>query len=224
MVDESHEYSSDPSLEQVDRFGRIVGDQLYLCWCSGAAAPTWKEVFNAPQIMSFVEQERLSKLHPRMEALMWRAAGRGWLAYSEEPRSLRAGPTYLASQGRKLRVRQPKELGRRVADAVARFRFKHKHDPTVMELSYFIRNAKVQRIFRGEADVLKSLPWLVVSGWIVLDDGRVLRGPAAKAEMNERMAQRRQVQADAARALAEAGIARPTDGGHSSNAFETVAS
>ncbi len=148
--------------------------------CVGARAlppPSWREVFDSPDVLNFLEQERLPGLHPRMEALMARAAGRGWLAYSDEPRSLRVGPTYLASPGqKKLRVRQPRDMGRRVAGAVARFRYKHKHNPTIKEFADFLRNARVQRIFRGEADVLKSLPWLVVSGWIVLEDGRVLRG------------------------------------------------
>ena len=225
MVEESCEYLNDPSLEYVDRFGRIVGDLLYRCWCSGTAAPTWNEVFASPQVMNFVELEMVRSLHPRKEALMWRAAGRGWVAYSEEPRSLRAGPTYLASQGRKLRVRQPTELGRRVADAFARFRYKHRHDPTFAELSYFIRNARVQRIFHGEADVLKSLPWLVVSGWIVLDGGRALRGPTAKADMNERAARSRE--AARARAAQESGLASsaPSTGtGRPSDAFGSAVS
>lgn len=203
MVQTLHDCSPAPSLEYVDRFGRVVGDLLYLRWCAGAAAPSWREVFDSPDVLNFLEQERLPGLHPRMEALMARAAGRGWLAYSDEPRSLRVGPTYLASPGQKLRVRQPRDMGRRVAGAVARFRHKHKHNPTIKEFADFLRNARVQRIFRGEADVLKNLPWLVVSGWIVLEDGRVLRGPTARADMNERAALRRLAIREAAQAAKE---------------------
>lgn len=203
MVETLHDCSPAPSLEYVDRFGRVVGDLLYLRWCAGAAAPSWREVFDSPDVLNFLEQERLPGLHPRMEALMARAAGRGWLAYSDEPRSLRVGPTYLASPGQKLRVRQPRDMGRRVAGAVARFRHKHKHNPTIKEFADFLRNARVQRIFRGEADVLKNLPWLVVSGWIVLEDGRVLRGPTARADMNERAALRRLAIREAAQAAKE---------------------
>jgi hypothetical protein len=39
--------------------------------------------------------------------------------------------------------------------------------------------------------VLKSLPWLVVSGWIRLEDGRVHRGPTAKSDSRERAEVRR---------------------------------
>lgn len=200
MVETLRDCSPAPSLEYVDRFGRVVGDLVYLRWCAGATAPSWKEVFNSPDVLNFLDQEGLTSFHPRMEALMARAAGRGWLAYSDEPRSLRVGPTYLASPGQKLRVRQPRDMGRRVAGAVARLRYKHKHNPTIKEFADFLRNARVQRIFRGEADVLKSLPWLVVSGWIVLEDGRVLRGPTARADMNERAALRRLAIREAAQA------------------------
>jgi hypothetical protein len=51
---------------------------------------------------------------------MRQAAGRGWLVYSTKKRSLRAGPTYVASTRNTVRVRQPDDIGRRVADAVRR--------------------------------------------------------------------------------------------------------
>ena len=53
-------------------------------------------------------------------------------------------------------------MGRRVADAVERFRYKHKHEPSIKEFADLLRNEPVQRIFRGEADVLKCLPSLRV--------------------------------------------------------------
>lgn len=221
MVESLHDCSPAPSLEYVDRFGRVVGDLVYLRWCAGAGAPSWREVFDSPDVLSFLERERLPSLRPRMEALMARAAGRGWLAYSDEPRSLRVGPTYLASPGQKLRVRQPRDMGRRVAAAVARFRYKHKRNPTIKEFADFLRTARVQRIFRGEADVLKSLPWLVVSGWIVLEDGRVLRGPTARADMNERAALRRLAIRDAAQPANECEEPRST---YSDNALAVVRS
>jgi hypothetical protein len=82
MVDTQKDCSTVATVEQVDQFGRVVADIVYIRWCSGACTPLWREVFKSPEVSNLPEKEGFSDLHPLMESLMRRAAGRGWLVYS----------------------------------------------------------------------------------------------------------------------------------------------
>lgn len=181
MVESQPNHVIDVSDDQVDQFGRLVADFVYQRWCSGSIAPLWSEVFRTSAIANFAATHGVTALRTDLEVLMRRASGRGWLVHTEKKRSLRVGPTYVASTRNTVRLRQPDDIGWRVADAVRRFRYKHSHQPTIKEIADFIRNSHVQRIFRREADLLKSLPWLVVAGWVRLEEDRVHRGPTALA-------------------------------------------
>lgn len=186
MVESQPNHAIDVSDYQVDQFGRLVADIVYQRWCSGSIAPLWSEVFQTSAVANFAATQGVTALRTDLEVLMRRAAGRGWLVHTQKKRSLRVGPTYVASTRNTVRLRQPDDIGWRVADAVRRFGYKHSHQPTIKELADFIRNAQVQRIFRREADLLKSLPWLVVAGWVRLEEDRVHRGPTAKAAAKRR--------------------------------------
>jgi hypothetical protein len=207
MVEVQSDSYVDPSLEHVDMFGRLVAEIVYFRWCSGASAPLWSEVFHSSEVSNFMTAEGFSNLRPRMEALMRRAAGRGWIVYSEERQSLRAGPTYLASTRRKLRVRQPHEVGRRIAHAVARFRDERGRNPTIKEFAEYLQRGRVQRNLNDEAELLKSLPWLAVLGWIVVDNGRICCGSAAIADSDERPAMSGLSRAGAASGLVDTQMA-----------------
>lgn len=81
-------------------------------------------------------------------------------------RSLRVGPTYLASTRDHIRIRQPRDIGRRVAHAVGGFRHRDDRNPMVGELAFYIRTANGRPLFRSEAELVKSFPWLAMAGWI----------------------------------------------------------
>lgn len=175
MLDLEHISPIRPTLEQVDRFGRVVAEVVYSGWCSGSSAPLWRELFENPDVMAFLAEEDIPNLHPMKEALMRRAAGRGWLVFTNEPRSLRFGPTYLSSTRSKVTVRDPHKIGRYVAYAARGFYRRHDRHPTCRELTYYMRNADGSPFFGTEAEMIKNLPWLSIAGYVTLKGAAVCR-------------------------------------------------
>lgn len=174
------------AVEQIDRFGYLVADVAYERWCAGLNAPIWREAFENPKVLAFLDAEGYSAWLPVKEILMRRAALRGWLVYTQEPRSLRFGPTYLASTPKKTVVRQPHELGRRVACSIGGFVSRRHRYPTADDLVMFIRNPDGTHLFRSGAELTRNLPWLSVAGWVRYEGGEIRCGASAVAYDQER--------------------------------------
>jgi hypothetical protein len=156
--------------------GYLVADVVYFGWCAGGSAPLWREAFDSQPVSRFFEAEGLSNGKAAREHMMRRAAGRGWVVYSSEYQSLRAGPTYLASTNDDIHIRVPRSIGRSVSHNVAKFTQRHGRNPTIGDLAHFARKANGQRVFRSQADLIKNLPWLTVAGWIAFENGTICGG------------------------------------------------
>lgn len=174
------------SLEQVDRFGYLIADAAYHRWCGGYGGPLWREAFEAAHVSEMLSAEGIFDNRVIKEKLMRCAADRGWLVYAPEPRSLRFGPTFLASTCEKVEICEPSAIGRRIASSVRGFLRRHQRFPTAHDFSMFIRNPDGTHLFRSESQLVKSLPWLTVAGWIAYERGQIRCGSAAIADDADR--------------------------------------
>jgi hypothetical protein len=186
MAETQHDSPGSIAREQIDRFGYLVAENVYGRWCGGHGAPLWREAFESPQVSKFFEEANVSEWHPIKEMLMRRAAGRGWVVFGIEPRSLRFGPTFLASTVNKTIVCHPDVMGRRIASSVGGFLKRHHRYPTAGDLVSFMRSPNGTHVFRTESEFVKNLPWLTVSGWVLYEDREIHCGATAIADDVER--------------------------------------
>lgn len=186
MIDAQADSYRRMAVGQIDRFGYLVADVVYERWCAGLNAPIWREAFEDPRVSAFLDAEGYSDRPPAKEILMRRAGFRGWLIYTQKPRSLRFGPTYLVSTPKRTAVRQPHELGRRVACSIGGFVSRRHRYPTTDDLVMFMRNPNGTHLFRSGSELTMNLPWLSVAGWVRYQDGEIRCGAGAVAYDQER--------------------------------------
>ncbi|MDV3131371.1 hypothetical protein [Mycobacterium sp. 29Ha] len=186
MSEAQHDSPGSIAREQIDRFGYLVAENVYGRWCGGHGAPLWREAFESQKVSKFFEEANISEWHSIKEMLMRRAAGRGWVVYGSEPRSLRFGPTFLASTVSKTSVCYPDAVGRRIASSVGGFMKRHGRYPTASDLVLFMRNPNGTHVFRTESEFVKNLPWLTISGWVLYEDCEIHCGATAIADDVER--------------------------------------
>ncbi|NTY62606.1 hypothetical protein [Mycolicibacterium sphagni] len=181
------------SVDEIDHFGQVSAHWAHSFGGSQAGGPTWTELFTSPAVelvlTGFGIQpggdggQRDRRRDRDFQALMSGARRRGWLAWSEQPRSLCAGPSFFAG-----RVRGPVPIGRRVASAIRQYRGAHGGaHPRWCDIVDVLDSTGV-RVFRDLGDAQEQSLWLETEQWIVVTSGRVAPGQAAERERCRRAA------------------------------------
>lgn len=179
-----------PRPAQVDRFGRMVAAAAHAEWCAGQPAPLWSEVFAMPDSMELLNALHIQDQRRERERLMHRAARRGWVVFTRNPRSLCAGPMFFASRSIRTHKCRSTDIGRAIAKSIDTFQANSHRSPTIEELAEHVRLPNGRRVFHGGADLRQHLHWLEVSGWVQIEDGQIRTGCTAETDRRNLLASR----------------------------------
>lgn len=179
------------TLGDVDRFGRTVAAVAHAHWLGHQTGPTRRELLAVADICEFLPNAGLDHDRHQLSRPLRRAAGRGWVFSTREPRSLCAGHRFFTSTQRRRTDLSAESIGRSVGQAIGSFRYHHHRSPLVEELAAIVRNTNGSRLFRRGSDLTAQLPWLTQAGWVRFAGSDIRRGPTAKADKQQSAEARR---------------------------------
>lgn len=174
--------------EEIDRFGQVGAGWLHQYRLSRGGGPTWTEFFSSTTIArsildEFDGQSGDEGVHGYLRRdrdrliLLRRGRRRGWFAFSDQPRSLCAGPSFFVSG-----FRAPDPVGRRVASVIRQFHAAdEKRYPQWADIADVL-DGDGNRVFRDVEDAEAQAGWLATEQWIRVKSEGVALGYRAKRE------------------------------------------